>query len=178
MAISIGVVGSLFVVLIASLLWRFCSRRRGRNLNDGNMNPNTPQYDPVPTTSGNDTHIPLNDIFVPLNDNSVSMGFDGATSHYGLGIQNNLKYGSIIILLPPCSNSFIVKIFHSLLSPLVLTAVSRCIVVRPHSIRINQRHHYCVLNKSITILKNISLVPRRFPTGHLSILKMIYLVPR
>jgi hypothetical protein len=49
------------------------------------MNPITPQFRPVPIIPGNGTHD-------PLNNNLISMS-DGATSSYGLGIQNNNLYG-------------------------------------------------------------------------------------
>ena len=91
-----GVVGTLFAVLLVFLLWRFCIRRKGKN--GGNMNPIAPQYHPVPT-------IPQaeNGTNVPFNDNLAPMRFNGATSHYGLGIQ---KYAPIIIILFNYSNSF------------------------------------------------------------------------
>ena len=95
LAISMGVVGTLLAVLLIFLLWWFCIRRKGGN--GGNMNQITPQYHPVPTTPGNGTF--------PLIDNSISMTSDGSNnSRYEPSLQ---KYGSIIILLPPCSNFFI-----------------------------------------------------------------------
>ena len=110
-----------------------------------------PQYHSVPAIPENDTHG-------PLNDNSISMS-DGATSRYGPGVQ---KCGSIIIIfLSLCSNSCfkIVTTFMDLLSPSVMTGVPRhTVVYHPHSIRINQRHHYPVLKISITILKVVFLV--------------------
>ena len=93
LAISMGVVGTSLAVLLIFLLWRFCIRPKGKS--GGSMDPITAQYHSVPTIPGNGTHV-------PLNDNSVSMRSDSATSHYGLGMQ---KYGSIIILTPPYSNS-------------------------------------------------------------------------
>ena len=153
-----GVVGASLVALLIFLLWRFCIRRKGKT--GGNMDQITPQYHPVPT-------IPENVTYVPVNDNSISMS-DGATSHYGPGIQ---KCGSIIIFLSLFSNSCfkIVTVFMDLLSPWVMTEVPRRIVVyRPHSIQINPRHHYLVLKTFITILKDVFLVSWWRPTGRLS----------
>jgi hypothetical protein len=95
LAISMGVVGTLLAVLFIFLLWRFCIRRKGKN--GGNMNQITPQYHPVPTISGDAAHV-------HHNVNSIStMTSDDAQSRYGRDIQ---KFGSIIILLLSCSNSF------------------------------------------------------------------------
>ena len=61
------------------------------------MNQITPQYHAVPTT-------PVNGTRIHVNNNSISATSDDAENLYGFGIQ---KYGStIIILLPPYSNSF------------------------------------------------------------------------
>ena len=51
---------------------------------------------------------------------------------------------------------------------MTMTAVPRRMVVhRPQSIRINQRHHYRLLKKPITILNDVYLISRWCPTGHL-----------
>ena len=94
-----GVVGTVLAVLFLFLLWRFCIRRKGRNVkgrNSGNINQITPQYHPVPTIPGDRAHV-------SLIDNSMSTRSDEAISRYGRGIQ---KYGSIILLLSTCSHSF------------------------------------------------------------------------
>jgi len=77
-----GVVGTLLAFLLVFLLWWFCIRRKGRN-DSGNKDSITPQYDPVPTFSGNASYA----AHVPLNDNSKSMRSDSTT--YGLGMQND-----------------------------------------------------------------------------------------
>jgi len=55
------------------------------------MDQITPEYYPVPTTPGNGTHD-------PFNDNSILMSDGGATSRYGLGIQNKNLYGPPVTL--------------------------------------------------------------------------------
>ena len=80
---------------------------------------------------------------------TVSMRSDSATSHYG--IPYTKVWLNHLFFLPPCSNSFfnIVTIFNDLLLPsVVMTAVPRhSVIYHPHSTRINQHHHYRVLNK-------------------------------
>ena len=73
-----SVVGAALAILFIILLWRFCIRRRARNVED--MVPFAPQYHPVPT-------IPGNGIDVPLNDNAISTTSD---DYYGFGVD---KYG-------------------------------------------------------------------------------------
>ena len=148
LAISMGVVGTLLVGLFIFLLWRLCIRRRARN--DGNMNQIRPQYDPVSTIPGHDTHV-------PLNDNSIVPVMAG--DYYGHGVQ---KYGSsiiIIIILPlnPLLKflSLIVRIFMELPSPSLMIRVAdrrRIVVNPPHSTRINQGHHHLMTLKDVFLL--------------------------
>ena len=153
LAISIGIAGTLFAILLVFLLWWFCIRRKGANGANMNSITHPSQYHPVPTISGIGS--------VPLYDNSVSTSSDSpsTTSNYGLGIQ---RYGSIINFLPLAQiRSLIVTISNDLLSPSVMNPVLRGIVAySTHCIRLNRRHHYRVIDKSITIFKHIFLLPR------------------
>jgi hypothetical protein len=60
------------------------------------MDPITPQHHPVPIIPGNGTHDAFNNYLISMSD--------GSTSRYGL--DNIQKCGSIINILPPCSNFF------------------------------------------------------------------------